>query len=361
MHTDSAPDIAAALVYVHDQMPGWHRVRRGRGFSYHDSTGQHIQDPAQIRRIQALAIPPAYTAVWICPNPAGHLQATGRDARGRKQYRYHPAWQARRAQRKFERMQAFAHHLPAIRRAVARDLRTSHPDLQTVAAAVVRLLDSTALRIGNDSYATHNGSFGLTTLRNRHVQSDAHTLRLRFKGKSGVEQQARVVDARLVRIVRRCQELPGQRLFQFVDAQDEVHHVRSEHINAYLRTISGEDFTAKDFRTWHASVLALAWALDMQIPNEASSTAAALSANAIVQRVAQHLGNTCAVCRKFYIHPDVLAFCALPPPRPRAAAARARKGLHAAECMLQAFLQNPVRLAAASPRPPKGMPSWRLG
>lgn len=339
MRAASNANLPGSLVYVTDQMEGWRRVRRGRGFAYQNAAGQHIRDPAQIYRIRALAIPPAYTEVWICPDPAGHLQATGRDARGRKQYRYHVQWEAKRKQRKFDRMLAFAQHLPAIRRAVERDLGRRRPDLQTVAAAVVRLLDRTALRIGNDIYAADNGSFGLTTLRNRHVQAEAHTLRLRFKGKSGVEQQARVVDRQLVRIVRRCQELPGQRLFQFTDSDEVVHHIRSDHVNDYLRTVSGEDFTAKDFRTWHASVHAMSLALG----RDASAFPGGdkdLAQASIIQQVAKRLGNTCAVCRKFYIHPEVLAFCAMEPPRTCPSPTRLRSGLTAEECVMLAFLQH---------------------
>lgn len=201
-------------------MPGWRRVRRGKGFSYVDQDGRPVRDAQALERIRKLAIPPAYVDVWICPDARGHLQATGRDARGRKQYRYHPQWQEQRKQVKFDRMREFGRHLPAIRRAVARDLRPGRPQLETVVATIVWLLDCTALRVGNDEYSEANGSFGLTTLRNRHAQVRAGELTLSFKGKSGVAQQARVSDRAVARIVKRCQDLPGQRLFQFVDDEE---------------------------------------------------------------------------------------------------------------------------------------------
>lgn len=321
---------AGALTYVNDGMPGWRRVRRGRGFSYQAADGSSIRDAQQLARIRALAIPPAYTAVWICPDPDGHLQATGRDARGRKQYRYHPQWQVQRKQANFDRMQEFGRHLPAIRRAVARDLRKRAPGFDAVLAAIVRLLDLTALRIGSDEYSQHNGSYGLSTLRNRHAKAQGDKLVFCFKGKSGVLQQVDIEDRTVARIVRRCQELPGQRLFQFIDEEGEVRHLRSDHVNDYLRRICGQDFTAKDFRTWHASACAMQSCQNPQDPP--------LGAVQVVNLVAARLGNTSAVCRKFYIHPRVLDCCeqcdSHPPLRP----ARPRAGLSPAESALMRLL-----------------------
>ncbi|MGE8491962.1 MULTISPECIES: DNA topoisomerase IB [Comamonas] len=329
------------LAYVTDASPGWQRIQRGDGFVYQNQRGQTIRNPRQLERIRLLVIPPAYTDVWICPDPQGHLQATGRDARGRKQYRYHPLWQEQRKQTKFERMAAFAAKLGLIRRRIQRDLKAGDTTQTSVAAAVVRLLDTTALRIGNDSYARENGSFGLTTLRNRHVTMRASRIRLAFKGKSGVEQQVELEDPRVARIVRRCQDLPGQRLFQYVDDAGERKQLRSEHVNAYLHEIAGEDFSAKDFRTWHASVLALSLAL------QSRSSDAPLTAPDIVRQVAQHLGNTVAVCRKYYIHPLVMEVCEGPEGGARcdayAGKLRGSAGLREAERTLMAFLATGKR------------------
>lgn len=292
------------LHYVQDSAPGWRRVRRGRGFAYLTPQGQAVRDAAQIERIRRLAIPPAYTEVWICPSPRGHLQATGRDARGRKQYRYHPDWQAQQEQHKFDRMRAFGRSLPRIRRAVSRDLRRRELAQDTVVAAIVRLLDRTALRVGNAEYVARNGSFGLTTLRDRHMHVRADELVITFKGKSGVEQKARLTDKAAARIVQRCQDLPGQQLFQYLDDEGRRHAVRSHHVNDYLRRVSGHDFTAKDFRTWHASVLALELAAGLDASTDAAP--ARRTVVDVVREVAREIGNTQAVCRRFYIHPAVL-------------------------------------------------------
>jgi DNA topoisomerase-1 len=296
----------ASLTYVQDDTPGWTRVRRGKGFSYVSATGRAIRDAAQLDRIRRLAIPPAYTQVWICPSARGHLQATGRDARGRKQYRYHAEWQAKREQQKFDRMREFGRTLPRIRRAVTRDLRSRELTLDTVVAAIVRLLDRTALRVGNEEYATENGSFGLTTLRNRHVRTHAARLEIRFRGKSGVEQTARLTDPATARTVQRCQELPGQHLFQYIDDAGKRRPVRSQHVNDYLRRVSGHDFTAKDFRTWHASVLALELTAGLDPSAPAGPAPARATVVEVVRQVAWQIGNTQAVCRRFYIHPAVL-------------------------------------------------------
>ncbi|MHC3433936.1 DNA topoisomerase IB [Delftia lacustris] len=347
-------------------MPGWRRVRRGKGFSYVDQDGRPVRDAQALERIRKLAIPPAYVDVWICPDARGHLQATGRDARGRKQYRYHPQWQEQRKQVKFDRMREFGRHLPAIRRAVARDLRPGRPQLETVVATIVWLLDCTALRVGNDEYSEANGSFGLTTLRNRHAQVRAGELTLSFKGKSGVAQQARVSDRAVARIVKRCQDLPGQRLFQFVDDEGDVHHVRSEHVNDYIRRIcskagadeaDGQDFSAKDFRTWHASVYALELAMAAAASPAGSRHPGALTFTDLIAEVARRLGNTCTVCRKFYIHPQVLALCEQPgqcPPAATAAPARRTRGLSAKECLFLGLLEPQPRPRRTPPRRGQG-------
>ena len=306
----------APITYVQDDTSGWTRVRRGKGFAYVGARGQAIRDAKQLDRIRRLAIPPAYTEVWICPSARGHLQATGRDARGRKQYRYHADWQAGREQQKFDRMREFGRTLPRIRRAVTRDLQRRELTLDTVVATIVRLLDRTALRVGNEAYATENGSFGLTTLRNRHVRTRAANLEIRFRGKSGVEQAAQLTDPAIARIVQRCQELPGQHLFQYIDDEGRRRPVRSQHVNDYLRRVSGHDFTAKDFRTWHASVLALELTAGLA-PSAPADAVAPPRATVVevVRQVARQIGNTQAVCRRFYIHPAVLQAVLDGPPR----------------------------------------------
>lgn len=304
----AATAIAAAqgLVYVTDEAPGLRRQRRGETFVYRLPDGKPLRDAAQIDRIRRLAIPPAYTEVWICPSPHGHLQATGRDARGRKQYRYHADWRSARDADKFERMLAFGSALPRIRARVKRDLAdATGPQLgrDAVLAAIVRLLDTTLVRVGNDEYARSNGSYGLTTLRTKHVALKGSLLRLRFRGKSGVQHEVALDDPRVARVVKRCQSLPGQTLFHFQDDAGDTHPVGSADVNDYLRDASGADFTAKDFRTWHGSVLA--FDLWRQAPADAPPTQR--TANQLLAEVAARLGNTVAVCRKAYVHPRVLA------------------------------------------------------
>nr|WP_077034508.1 DNA topoisomerase IB [Pelomonas sp. KK5] len=323
-------------------MPGIRRVRRGRGFAYRASQGQWLRDENEIARIRSLAIPPAYSDVWICPLPNGHLQATGRDARGRKQYRYHPQWLADQGQAKFDRLKAFGRALPRIRARVARDLRSELPQAR-VLAALVRLLDTTLARIGNDEYARGNGSFGLTTLRNPHARVRGARLRLSFRGKSGVMHDITVEDPRLARIVRHCQELPGQELFQYVDEAGELHRVGSADVNDYLAAAAGERFTAKDFRTWHGSALALQLALQSPLPFAMKPALAAVS---------ERLRNTPAVCRSAYIHPRVLtlwqALAAAATPedagrlRASASAGRTATRLPAGERQLLCFLRRPA-------------------
>jgi DNA topoisomerase I len=294
----------AGLRYVNDQGPGIRRRRAGRGFAYLGVDGARLRDAETLARIKRLAIPPAWRDVWICPLAHGHLQASGRDARGRKQYRYHARWRTERDGTKYARMLAFAAALPAVRARVAADLE--RPDLprEKVLAAVVRLLERTLIRVGNEEYARANKSFGLTTLRARHVDVDGATLTFEFRGKGGRAHRVDVNDRRLARIVEHCQELPGQELFQYVDADGERRVVDSGDVNAYLREASGEDFTAKDFRTWAGTVLA-ALALHA-MPACTSATEGKRHVVRAVERVAQELGNTPAVCRKSYVHPTVI-------------------------------------------------------
>ena len=297
------------LVYVTDEQPGIRRIRKGDGFVYRRPDGRAVRAQAELQRIRKLAIPPAYEDVWICADPRGHVQATGRDARGRKQYRYHPEWRAARDADKFERMLEFGAALPRIRRRVAKDLEGpigSRPRRETVLATIVRLLDTTLVRVGNDEYARENRSYGLTTLRNRHAEIDGSTLRLKFRGKSGVQHEVALEDPRVARVVRRCQAMPGQELFAYVDESGVPRTVGSGDVNDYIREASGADFTAKDFRTWHGTVHALTlWAEQV-----AAESAQRLSANEVLAQVARRLGNTVAVCKKSYVHPRVLEIIA---------------------------------------------------
>ena len=294
---------AAGLRYVSDTTPGIRRKKAGSGFSYVGPAGMTIKDSAELARIRSLAVPPAYTDVWICPTPNGHIQATGRDARGRKQYRYHPRWREVRDETKFARVLAFSEVLPRIRRRVQRDLSKQGLPREKVLATVVRLLDCTAIRIGNDEYLRSNRSFGLTTLRDRHVEISGSNLRFEFRGKSGKAYNVSLNDRRLARIVQRCQALPGEDLFQYLDDDGVRQTVGSGDVNDYLRTISGEEFTAKDFRTWAGTKLAVA-ALT-EIGTWTSQRQAKSNLLRAIDRVAEELNNTRAVCRKYYIHPAV--------------------------------------------------------
>jgi DNA topoisomerase I len=295
---------AAGLRYVSDSSPGIRRRRAGRGFSYVGPDGQPIRDRATLERIRRLAIPPAYTDVWICPAANGHLQATGRDARGRKQYRYHARWREVRDETKFGRMLAFSEALPRLRARLDTDLALPGLPREKVLATVVRLLESTAIRVGNDEYARANRSFGLTTLRSHHVEISGSTLHFEFRGKSGKMQRVALSDRRLARIVARCQALPGAELFQYVDEGGERVSVGSGDVNAYLREVTGEDFTAKDFRTWAGTLQAVA-ALEAMDPPGSGRDAKSAIVHAI-DEVAGQLNNTRAVCRKYYVHPIVL-------------------------------------------------------
>jgi DNA topoisomerase-1 len=294
---------SAGLRYVSDTMPGIARKRAGKGFSYVGPEGKRISDRKEIARIRSLAIPPAYTDVWICPHPNGHIQATGRDARGRKQYRYHPRWREIRDETKFGRMLEFSRVLPAIRARVDRDLSQTGLSREKVIATVVRLLECTGIRVGNDEYARANRSFGLTTLRNHHVEISGSKLRFQFRGKGGKIHDVALTDRRLARIVTHCQAIPGETLFQYVDADDARQTVDSGDVNQYLREITSQEFTAKDFRTWAGTIQAVA-ALQELGPAESEREAKSAILKAIDQ-VAEGLNNTRAVCRKYYVHPAV--------------------------------------------------------
>src|SRR4051794_1765511 len=295
---------AAGLVYVHDEEPGIRRERKGDGFVYFRPNGDPLGDEATLERIRKLAIPPAYTDVWICPRANGHLQATGRDARGRKQYRYHPEFRALRESTKYEHMMEFARALPGIRKKLAEHMALRGLPREKVLATVVHLLETTLIRVGNDDYAKENKSYGLTTLRNPHVQVEGSQLRFQFKGKSGKQWRLQVRDRRIAKIIRACQDLPGQRLFQYQDG-DELREVTSADVNEYLKEITGRDITAKDFRTWAGTVMA---AMALQ-EFEAFDTKATQKKNlkAAIERVSSRLGNTPSICRKCYIHPEVLS------------------------------------------------------
>ena len=296
--------VATGLLYVNDDDPGLRRVKAGDGFAYHDPDGDRVDDAATLDRIKALAIPPAWTHVWICPSPRGHIQATGRDLKGRKQYRYHEAWRRDRDGLKFGRMIAFGRSLPKLRARVEADLARRGLPRDKVIAAVVRLMELTLIRVGNEEYAQANKSFGLTTLRDRHAKLSSVGGTFTFKGKSGVTHTTGFRDRRLARIVKACQDVPGQRLFQYLDEDGQRRSVESADVNAYIREAIGQDFSAKDFRTW-AGTLAAARALCL-IPKAGSPTEARRNVNTCVKAVAGLLGNTAAVCRGSYIHPLVL-------------------------------------------------------
>jgi DNA topoisomerase I len=294
----------ADLRYVNDDEPGIRRRKSGTGFTYADPQGKRVTDKATLARIRSLAIPPAYVDVWICADEAGHIQATGRDARGRKQYRYHPRFREVRDSHKYERLIEFAEALPQIRARVARDLAKRGLPREKILATIVRLLDTTFIRIGNASYAEQNKSFGLTTLRNRHVVDNGNGLRLVFKGKSGKEWKLRIRDRRVARVIRTCQEVPGQNLFQYLDEEGDRHVITSADVNEYLQEIGAENISAKDFRTWAGTVLTVV-AL-REYPEFGSPTQARRNLRKAISEVAAKLGNTVAVCRKCYVHPAIV-------------------------------------------------------
>jgi DNA topoisomerase-1 len=294
----------AGLRYVTDAAPGIRRRRTAPGFTYVGPAGAVVKDPATLKRIRSLVIPPAWTDVWICADPLGHLQAVGRDQRGRKQYRYHPRWRLVRDETKYEKMIAFVRALPHIRARVRRDLARPGLPREKVLAAVVRLLETTLIRVGNDEYANANNSYGLTTLQDRHAKINGRKVRFKFRGKSGVLHEIDLEDPALARIVKKCQDLPGEELLQYLDDDGKVRDIGSGDVNDYLRSITGRDFTAKDFRTWAGTVLA-ARALQefRQVDSQAQAKKNVLHA---IEQVAMKLGNTRAVCRKCYIHPAVI-------------------------------------------------------
>jgi DNA topoisomerase-1 len=294
----------AGLRYVSDDAPGISRRQSGKGFSYRNADGETIRDEKILARIKALAIPPAWQDVWICPFSNGHIQATGFDERGRKQYRYHEKWRAVRDEHKYEKMMAFGRALPKIRRRVARDLKQRGLPRTKVLAAIVQLLEKTMIRVGNEQYAKENKSFGLTTMRNRHAKIKGNTVHFDFKGKSGVRHEIDLKDEKLTRVISKLQDLPGQELFQYEDESGEIVSIGSSDVNEYLHEIAGEEFTAKDFRTWNGTVLA-AMALQ-EFEKFDSQTQARKNVVEAIERVAERLGNTPSVCRKCYVHPAII-------------------------------------------------------
>lgn len=324
------------LHYVDDTQPGLTRKKLRGKFAYFDPAGQRITDPDEIKRINSLAVPPAYTDVWICADPRGHLQATGRDARGRKQYRYHPRWREVRDADKYSRLREFGMALPKLRKQLETLLDAPGFSRDKVMATVITLLDATLIRVGNTQYARDNRSYGLTTLRSRHVEVNGSAILFQFRGKSGIEHQITVKDRRLARIIKRCLEIPGQNLFQYLDENGERHTVSSHDVNSYLQSLTGADFTAKDYRTWAGSALALAVLRELQWESEAEAKRHVVE---MVKSVSKQLGNTPAVCRKCYIHPAVVerfllgALAELPRPR-------VRKGLRSEEVALAMFLEQ---------------------
>ena len=295
---------AAGLRYVSDEMPGIRRRKRGDSFSYVDPDGETVEHEKTLARIESLVIPPAWTEVWICPRANGHLQATGRDAKGRKQYRYHSKWREVRDAVKYDKMLDFAAALPKIRRRVDRDLSLPGLPREKVLATVVRLLEQTRIRVGNEEYKAQNRSFGLTTLQDRHVDVNGSTVRFHFKGKSGKTHEVELSDRRVARIVGACKDIPGQDLFQYVDEDGVRHDVTSGDVNDYIREIAGEEFSAKDFRTWAGTVMAFGFLRECEPCGDEKEGKTVLLR--CVETVAAELGNTVAVCRKCYVHPAVM-------------------------------------------------------
>ena len=295
---------SAGLRYVCDNTPGIKRKRAGKGFSYIGVDGKPIGDPEELNRFKVLAIPPAWTKVWICPLPNGHLQATGRDEKGRKQYRYHPDWQKIRSQTKFDRMIAFGSTLPLIRQKTEEHLSLRKLSREKVLATVVRLLETTCIRVGNVEYAKQNNSFGLTTMRNRHVDISGSKVRFQFRGKSGVQHELELDDRRIARIVKQCRDLPGYELFQYFDENGDRQTINSEDVNTYLKEITGEEFTAKDFRTWAGTVAATQALTELGASD--SQTQAKKNITQAIKQAAKQLGNRPATCRKYYVHPAII-------------------------------------------------------
>ncbi len=294
----------AGLRYVTDEKPGFKRQRRGKGFVYFDTHSERITDEEVLKRIKSLVIPPAWKNVWICPFKNGHIQATGVDARGRKQYKYHAKWSEVRNETKFEKMLSFGEALPLIRKRIHHDLLKHNLPKEKVIAAVVRLLEMTLIRVGNEEYAKENKSFGLTTMRDKHVEISGEKITFEFKGKSGIMHAISLKDRRLANIIKRCEELPGQDLFQYVDEDGKRHTITSEDVNQYLQKITQEEFTAKDFRTWAGTICAIS-ALK-EGGESTTKTESKKNLTQAVKQVSKRLGNTPTVCRKYYIHPAVL-------------------------------------------------------
>jgi DNA topoisomerase-1 len=343
---------SAGLRYVSDEQPGITRTGSAKSFRYRSASGGTVNDRATLARIKRLAIPPAWTEVWICPHDNGHIQATGRDVRGRKQYRYHSDWRAVRDETKYERMIAFGRALPKIRKRVARDLARPGLGREKVLATMVRLLETTLVRVGNEEYARANGSFGLSTMHDEHAKIRGGTIRFEFKGKSGKRHHIELHDPRLARIVRGTQDLPGQELFQYLDEHGAVQDVKSDDVNAYLREIAGEEFSAKDFRTWAGTVLT-AIALH-EFERFATKAEAKKNLVRAIEHVAEKLGNTPSVCRKCYIHPVVLssyldgATIATLRAKTEDALGHGLPRLSGAEGAVLAFLENQLRRPKSS-------------
>lgn len=300
---DPTTEVPRGLTYCSDEQPGIRRTSSGKGFSYHDANGALVRDEAVLGRLRSLAIPPAWTDVWICPRASGHIQATGRDGKGRKQYRYHDGWSRHASESKFERLPEFARALPKLRQRVETDLNRRGISREKVLATAVRLLEITLIRVGNAQYAKQNRSYGLTTLNKRHLDMDGTALTFAFKGKSGVEHEVKVRDRRLATVVRSLRELPGQQLFKYRDAEGQLCAITSDDVNAYIREAMGDQFSAKDFRTWAGTVSAARALHDMDPP--VSQTEAKRRITVCVKAVAGLLGNTPTVCRSSYVHPKV--------------------------------------------------------
>jgi DNA topoisomerase-1 len=337
---------AAGLIYVTDTTPGITRRKSGSGVRYVGADGKPVRDAATLARIRSLAIPPAYTDVWICPSPRGHIQAPGRDARGRKQYRYHPKWRDVRDETKFGRMLAFSDALPAIRRRIARDMARPGLPREKVLATVVRLLECTRIRVGNDEYTRANRSFGLTTLRDQHVEINGSTLRFEFRGKSGKKHTVGLTDRRLARIVRQCQAIPGAELFQYLDDDGQRQTIGSGDVNGYIREITGQEFTAKDFRTWAGTMLAAEALAGMEAGDSEKERKTAIVQ--AVDQVAGHLNNTRAICRKYYVHPLIFeSFLAGTLARQLEGRGKPPAGLTSHEAAVILLLKKATRAAAA--------------
>jgi DNA topoisomerase-1 len=337
---------AAGLHHASDERPGIRRLRSGKGFRYVGPDGKPVRDAKTLARIRSIVIPPAWTDVWIAPDALAHVQATGRDARGRKQARYHPRWREVRDRGKYRRIVDFARTLPRLRASVARALREACPSRSCVLATVVRLLDVTLVRVGNDEYAHENHSYGLTTLEDAHVRRRGRVAVLRFRGKGGKEHLVEVEDAAAARMIDRCRRLPGRRLFQYVGEDGARHPVTSDEVNAYLRETARADVTAKDFRTWAGTVLALHALLAAERP--ANETATKRAINAAIDTVAERLRNTRAVCRRSYVHPDVIGAGeegTLWSAAVRRLATRSVRGLRREEAVALAFLESRGRAA----------------